>query len=142
MCALKSDTGIKGLFHILLMGKIIRLWFPVLIWAMLIFYFSSIPALCTPLGVWDFILRKTAHFFEFFILTFFLYRAFKGTFDLKMFYLIFWAAGLSFLYAVSDELHQSFVPMRYPSFRDVIIDSLGILLFIIIVKFKGIRSAR
>jgi VanZ family protein len=36
------------------------------------------------------------------------------------------AAGISFLYAVSDEYHQSFVEGRTASADDVAIDSLGI----------------
>ena len=32
---------------------------------------------------------------------------------------------LTFLYACTDEFHQSFVPGRGPAFKDVIIDTLG-----------------
>lgn len=35
------------------------------------------------------------------------------------------AVCLTFLYACSDEFHQSFVPSRGPSFRDVLIDTSG-----------------
>ncbi|MGL5935479.1 MAG: VanZ family protein [Cetobacterium sp.] len=35
------------------------------------------------------------------------------------------AVCLKFLYACSDEFHQSFVPSRGPSFRDVLIDTSG-----------------
>jgi VanZ family protein len=33
--------------------------------------------------------------------------------------------GLCILYGISDEWHQSFVPMRYPSLADVIADGFG-----------------
>ena len=35
---------------------------------------------------------------------------------------------LCFLFAISDEWHQTFVPDRYGTVTDVLIDSLGILL--------------
>ena len=43
-------------------------------------------------------------------------------------------ATLSFLYAVSDEFHQSFVPGRSASIRDVLIDTIGIIGFYIAAK--------
>ena len=39
---------------------------------------------------------------------------------------LFAAAAISFLYAVSDEYHQSFVPGRDSDPFDVLVDSLGI----------------
>ena len=41
-------------------------------------------------------------------------------------HLFFWAIFFTFIYAVSDELHQIFVPGRDPSIGDVILDSIGI----------------
>jgi VanZ family protein len=35
---------------------------------------------------------------------------------------------LAVLYAISDEVHQSFVPTREGTLRDVIIDAIGALL--------------
>ena len=121
--------------------KIFKLWLAVVIWASLIFYLSSIPNLKTGLE-YDFILRKIAHVTEFFILTFFLYRAFKGSFDIGVFQLFIYPAALSFLYAVSDEFHQSLVPGRSPAVRDVFIDTIGILGFYIVVQFFMRRSRR
>ena len=37
------------------------------------------------------------------------------------------------LYAISDEVHQSFVPGRGPSVQDVLIDSLGVIFGILVV---------
>ena len=113
--------------------KIFKLWFPVIIWAGFIFYLSNIPDLKTNLK-YDFILRKIAHAVEYFILTFLLYRAFKGSFNMNIFQLFIYPATLSFFYAVSDEFHQSFVPGRSAAIRDVIIDTIGILGFYIVAK--------
>ncbi len=82
------------------------------------------------------ILRKIAHMTEYFILVFLLYRAFRGSFNLATFYLILWSFSLSFLYAVSDEVHQAFVPQRYSSPLDVFIDIAGIIAFFIVLKHK------
>lgn len=117
--------------------KFIKLWVPVLGWCWLIFYFSGIPNLGTGWGAWDLILRKIAHMSEYFILAVLLYRAFKGTFNLPAFYLTFWTLFLSFLYAVSDEIHQAFVPTRGPSAKDVFIDSLGILAFYFFIRYAN-----
>lgn len=116
--------------------KFLRLWSPVFLWAGLIFYLSSIPSLNTGWGVWDFILRKIAHISEYFILTLFLFRAFKGTFKLSYKLLIVWSSVLSFLYVLSDEYHQTFVPTRSGNLEDVLIDTLGIIAFYILLNVK------
>lgn len=116
--------------------KLLRLWIPVFVWCALIFTFSNIPQVPALRGLYDFVLKKIAHFCEYFILVFLLYRAFKGSFDLKAFYLIFWPFILAFLYAVSDELHQHFVPNRHATVTDVLIDTCGILAFLMLIKYN------
>jgi len=117
--------------------KFFKLWLPVFTWCWLIFYLSSIPNLNTGWGTWDLILRKAAHITEYFILTLLLYRAFKGSFNFSSFYLLFWSSVLSFLYAVSDEIHQAFVPTRSPSPKDVLFDTLGIIAFYLLIKYNN-----
>lgn len=114
--------------------KFFKLWLPVFLWCGIIFYLSGLPNLQTEWGVWDLLLRKLAHITEYLILTFLLYRAFKGSFGLSTFYLILYSGGLSFLYAISDEIHQRFVPTRSGNLEDVLIDAAGIVLFYIILK--------
>ena len=117
--------------------KFFKLWLPVFGWCWVIFYLSGIPQLGTGWGVWDLILRKAAHITEYFILTFLLYRAFKGSFIFSSFYLLFWSCVISFLYAVSDEIHQAFVPTRNPSPKDVLFDTLGIIAFYFLIKYNN-----
>ncbi len=117
--------------------KFFKLWVPVFAWCWFIFYLSGIPQLGTGWGVWDLILRKAAHITEYFILTFLLYRAFKGYFNFSSFYLSLWTFSLSFLYAVSDEIHQAFVPTRDPSAKDVFIDTIGIIAFYLLIKYNN-----
>jgi VanZ family protein len=110
------------------MNKLIWLWLPVLGWAGLIYFFSSLPGLSSGLEC-DTILRKSAHIVEYFILTFLLYRAFKGTGVLDSLGLLFYPTVLTFLYAISDEIHQLFVPNRLGAVGDVWIDVLGVIAF-------------
>lgn len=74
------------------------------------------------------IVRKCAHMTEYFLLTLSLIRYFYSV-KLKNIYL---RSGIvSFLYACSDEFHQTFVPGRAGLFSDVLIDSVGIVLALI-----------
>ncbi len=120
-------------------------WILVIGWMILIFLFSSQPGEVSSqnnkfviyifkligldlngiLGTLsDFIVRKAAHFTEYFILYILLYRAMnkKKNYDIKVF---IWSLFIIFLYACSDEFHQAFVPGRGPAFRDVMVDTCG-----------------
>jgi VanZ family protein len=98
-------------------GPALRLWVPVVAWAGLIFVLSSVPNLGTGLDGWDLVLRKIAHAGEFAVLGALLLRA-TGRLGL--------ALVLGVLYAVSDEVHQEFVPSRMGSPLDVAIDAVGV----------------
>ena len=50
------------------------------------------------------------------------------------------AVGLGTLYAVSDEVHQSFVPGRLGSPLDVALDAVGVLVGV--VAWQTVRSRR
>jgi|SRR3989339_304912 len=112
--------------------KFIKLWLPVFVWGYSIYYLSDIPGLGTGLGVWDLFLRKGAHVTEYFILTILLVRAFRRSFRMPFKFLIFCPAVISFLYAVSDEYHQSFVCNRCGTPWDVLVDTVGILIVVFI----------
>jgi VanZ family protein len=98
-------------------SRLLTVWLPVLIWAVVIFTLSSIPSLSTGLGTWDTILRKGAHLAEYAVLGGLLYRA-LGREALAL------AVGIA--YAATDELHQYFVRGRHASPVDVAIDAIGI----------------
>lgn len=108
--------------------RMFKLWVPVVLWAALIFFLSGISDLKTDLEQ-DFLLRKAAHITEYLILTFFLYRAFRGTWGTGIRVRFLYPALAAFLYAASDESHQAFVPGRTGAVGDVLIDTLGIVLF-------------
>ena len=95
----------------------LRLWAPVVLWAAVIFAFSSIPDLGTGLGTWDLVLRKLAHAAEFAVLGALLLRALPIERA---------ALALGIGYAASDEVHQLFVAGRRGSVVDVLIDAVGV----------------
>ncbi len=78
------------------------------------------------LGIVTHYLRKTAHFFLFFVLGIFCYL-FISDFELTQKKAIVFALFYCFLYAVSDEVHQLFVPGRAGMVRDVLLDTCGSL---------------
>ncbi len=74
-------------------------------------------------------IRKAAHVIEYFILGLLLFRAFRGGTSASWNSLWpFLAFTMVVLFAVSDELHQYFVPTRMGSYVDVGIDAAGGLL--------------
>ena len=117
----------------------LRLWLPVGLWCGAIFYLSSLPNLATPWGTWDIILRKIAHITEYGILAFLIWRAIFHSVKINLSKTYAWAGALSLLYAISDEIHQSFVPTRHGSIYDILIDGLGIgLMLFLIVRKKNV----
>ena len=92
-------------------------WLPVVAWAGLIFTLSSVPDLGTGLGGWDLLLRKLAHAAEYAVLGLLLLRALGRAAT------AFW---LGAAYAVTDEIHQAFVPGRVASPVDFAIDAAGL----------------
>ena len=102
-----------------------KVWGPVVLWAALIFALSSIPSLSTGLGTWDLVLRKIAHLTEYAILGALLVRAVGRP----------WPAiviVIGALYAVSDEFHQHFVRGRHAAWYDVVIDTVGVTIGVIV----------
>lgn len=81
----------------------------------------------------SYFVRKTAHFTAFFILGI---LAFFNVISLKRFPLglkSVIAVAFCFLYAISDEIHQYFVPGRYCAFSDVCIDTSGAILSVLVL---------
>ncbi|MEK7123366.1 MAG: VanZ family protein [Patescibacteria group bacterium] len=116
--------------------KFIKYWPPIFVWLGVIFIFSSLPDLKSDLpSLFDFILRKAAHIFEYAVLGFLFFRAFhlgQGYLAKKAFVFSFL---LSALYAASDEWHQTFILNRSGEIKDVFIDSFGALLSLSVLYF-------
>lgn len=127
----------------------IKYWLPVALWMGLIFWMSTdtfssdntssvvaklvtflLPAISSQeLDLVHVLIRKAAHVTEYFILGLLLFRAFRGgssaSWNCRW---PFFAFIVVVLCAVSDELHQFFVPAREASYVDVGIDTAGGLL--------------
>ena len=103
---------------------------PVILWMALIFFFSSRADLpSNKVYAVDFMMKKTAHFFEYTILFLLWFRALGNKNPA-------YAFMAAIAYAFTDETHQLFVPGRTGLLRDVAIDSIGMIVSsLLIVKF-------
>ncbi len=110
-----------------------RAWGPIVLWAAVIFAFSSVPSLSSGLGTWDLILRKIAHLSEYAILGALLLRAIQRP------AVAIFAGGL---YAVTDEVHQHFVRGRHAAWYDVLIDTIGVAIGVLAWRRLGRRRDR
>ena len=134
--------------------KIALSWAAVILWMILIFAFSAQPAgeseqishgitgiilkfienLAVTTGVnadlikeVNYIVRKSAHLFLFFVLSWLVVNAFLKT-GVKEISAFIFAFIVTSLYAGTDEIHQIFVPGRACLWSDVGIDSFGAIL--------------
>lgn len=119
----------------------------VILWMLLIFYLSSRTAINSTeqsnmfvnliMNLFNlknyylisFIIRKLAHFTLYFILGILLYN-FVISYNIKKYYVLI----IGIIYSISDEIHQLFVIGRSCEIRDIIIDSLGIIISYLLVK--------
>lgn len=150
------------------------IWALTILWMAVIFYFSHQPAevskeesgkvliqmdLITEKDIsvegdrriflLQYYIRKTAHVTVFFVLGSLLALSINGN-RLKGFkaYAAAYLSGT--LYAVSDEVHQIFIPGRGPLVKDVMLDSIGVFIGVLItallieliryIRFKRKRS--
>jgi VanZ family protein len=113
--------------------RFLKLWGPVIAWAALIFALSSIPSLNSGLGTWDEVLRKCAHVTEYAILGVLLVRAVGRQLP---------ALLIGIAYAAGDEVHQHFVAGRHGSPVDVLIDTVGLVIGIVLVQRVFLQSRR
>lgn len=102
-------------------------WAPPVLWAAFIFILSSQSTLASlSVSVWDFIFKKSAHIFVYAVLFWLTDRALATTQNKSAYQKSWWLPLLiCVLYAASDEIHQSFVPGRYATFRDIGYDLIG-----------------
>ncbi len=110
------------------MGKVksfSKLWLPVIAYAILIFWLSSLEK---PLGIELEIanIDKLIHLLEYAVFGFLLIRAIRGSdARLSVSVAVAMAFAIGTLYGLIDELHQTVVPGRFAEVSDFIFDSLG-----------------
>jgi len=117
----------------------LKAYLPSVVWAAVIFIISSQEVLPgSDVFFLDFLIKKSAHMFVYGVLYWLLWRAVSQTISQKH-QTALWLLPMvvCLLYAASDELHQSFVPGRYATLRDVGFDMLGVGV-VFLKKFKYI----
>ena len=86
-----------------------------------------------------FLIRKTAHITEYLILGILLINVLKDYNKLSI-KLVIITIIFCFTYAISDEVHQLFIQSRSGKFTDVLIDtlgsSIGVIIYYLILKRK------
>ncbi|TFG02177.1 MAG: VanZ family protein [Promethearchaeota archaeon] len=119
---------------------------PAIIFAGIIFYFSSLsnPYLVEPPGPprileLDITINDILHICEYALLSFLVAFGFSG--KVRSVYLLL----VTIIYAILDEVHQYFVPNRYFSFYDILLDSIGVVLgflfyIILTILIKRLRK--
>lgn len=111
---------------------------PAVFYAILIFTLSSLPSDAVPTFALTFS-DVFLHFVEYLIFGYFValgVMQFPNRINWKNFLL---CCLIGFLYAASDEYHQSFVESRYSEFSDFLADSVGVIAgAAFFVKFPGI----
>lgn len=87
------------------------------------------------------IVRKLAHFTVYTVVGFSI-MGFMCTFDMRNIFKFLISLGIGVTYAITDEVHQSFIPGRGPSIIDVGIDTLGVLtgIFILIILIVFVEA--
>ncbi len=117
------------------MKKMISLWGPVIIFAVLVFLLSSMPFPLkkAPFPFFD----KVAHVSEYAIFATLLFRALSGTWSgVNFLLLVLFTVVITLGYGVSDEFHQSFVPTRTSDIKDVAADGFGAIMAMTAVFIK------
>lgn len=105
--------------------KFLNLWLPVILWAGLIFKFSSGTVPSASQVYWqDFAVKKVGHFLLFGALAVLIYRALSGQ-GVSRYKAAIWAIVAAFFYGATDEFHQTFTQGREARVRDVMIDGIG-----------------
>lgn len=144
-------------------SHLVRDWVPALAWMLLMFigstdmlsaehtsrflvpflhWFNPQISMATIVSI-HFALRKIAHFMEYAVLAGLLWRGLRGSFSAasKM-ALAFSAFLVAATFAASDEYHQSFVPSRTASARDVMIDCVGAFVTVLLCLMFARARAR
>jgi len=79
------------------------------------------------------LIRKSAHFTEYFVFCLLLYRGVRSG---RIGWSLMWGFNAFFIaagYSVLDEIHQSFVPSRGPSAYDSLLDSTGAFVALVMI---------
>lgn len=112
----------------------IHRWGPAVLMMAVIFAFSARASTELPnFGQWDYFLKKGGHALGYALLALAYWCGLAFERDKGWF-----AWGLAICYAITDEIHQIFVPGRHPSVLDVLLfDNLGAMVGLNLWEFIG-----
>jgi hypothetical protein len=97
-------------------------WIPAVVMMIVIFLFSSIPGRDMPdFGIFDLLVKKLGHMLGYALLASAYYIGLRDRARMPL--LLAWALAVG--YAITDELHQYFVPGRSAWAFDIMIDAIG-----------------
>ena len=113
-------------------------WLPLIIWASIIFIVSSIHGsklqflpfnTITQVHIAELLSYRQAtfHIGEYYLLVILVYRLLRVKLNQPETFIYLLSFTASTLYAISDEIHQYFVPGRFATLTDLIFDTLGII---------------
>lgn len=139
-----KKTGLKNFLDAQLFKSNVLRWSLALAWMIVIFMFSHQANSGTIteeyFGLMNVPIRKFGHIVEYMVLYLLVKWALDGIKPSASKLNTIYTLTVAILYAASDEWHQSFVPGRSASVRDVVIDSIGatsgVLVYIILAKAK------
>jgi VanZ family protein len=154
------------MFFARVLGRFGKYWLPLVLWMALIFSASTslgassnTSRFVRPFLLWlnphmteqtivevHLFIRKTAHFVEYAGLGCLACRAVHNDPAFRSFSVVrqFWFAILiSAFYASTDEVHQSFVPGRQPAVHDVLLDTFGASVGLVMIwSVRRLRHAK
>jgi VanZ family protein len=128
--------------------ELVRYWWPVAVWITIVAYSSTgagagnrtmailqwivatleLNARYDQLVFAHFLIRKTAHFLNYAVLSILIFRALRGTSLERVGWRNTWmwvSLVGTFVVACGDELHQYFTPFREGAWQDVVLDVAG-----------------
>lgn len=109
-------------------------WIPSILLSLLIFTLSSRPKISlSDKTIVDFIIFKSLHMIEYALLFLLNYQAISNTTKINKKKVGLLAFLLTIVYAISDEIHQTYVPTREGRLRDVGFDTIGALIALFII---------
>lgn len=115
------------------------IWFlPATAWMALIFAMSSAEQFPQPLGLSTFLLSIAAHLILYGVLALLLLVAFAQSLRPSRSSMLA-AVAIASVYGISDEFHQSFVPGRDASVFDLLVNTVGATIAVVVWSFR--RSA-
>ena len=131
--------------HLKTTSTLITHWLPLIVWLLVIFIVSSIHGskfqvlpfnTITQIHLEELLSYRQAafHTLEYGLLAILTYRLLRLKLNHPNNFIYLVSFTSSILYAISDEVHQYFVPGRFATLTDLIFDTLGIIIGLFSIK--------